>query len=214
MVRRVATGWAEFRSWIRRRVAEDNRDPEATWTRFQKLAAGSERAEILKLIVRVGGILPNHERYRLAVATTRLLAPIEWPKEWSEARPALVTALDKLVDETCPDEHASFFALHDLGIDAELERVGHLVLIDALHLLRRPCRRDELPSLARLCNLGNTTCLGVYRRVILRSGDDASLDPDARARYRSAFENYAGAARTLNATVGAVIFEGLDAVLP
>lgn len=213
-VRRVATGWAEFRSWIRRRVADGNRDPEATWTRFQKLAASSELAEILKHLLRVGRILPDTERYRLAVATTRLLAPIEWPKEWAAARPALVAALETLVDETCPSDHVSFFALHDLGADAEIERVGHLVLIAARDLLRRPCRRDELPTVAGLCNLGSATCLGVYRRAIQKSTNDAALDSGARARYRSAFADYAAAARVLNGAAGAVLFEGLDAVLP
>jgi len=213
-VRRVATGWAELQGWIGRRIAQDNRDLEATWTWFQKLVASSERAVLLKHIVRVGLILPDQERYQLAVVTTRQLAPIEWPIEWSEARPALVAALDTLVDETCPDEKVSFFALHDLGVDAELERVGHLVLINARDILRRPCRRDDLPSLARLCNLGSATCLGVYRRVISQSGEGASIDQDARTRYRSAFEGYAAAARALNDAVGAVLFEGLDAVVP
>ena len=186
----------------------------ATWTRFQKLAAGSEREDVLKHVVRVGRILPDHERYVLAVATTRLLAPIEWPNEWSEARPALVAALDTLVDATCPSELESFFALHDLGIDAELERLGHFVLIDARDLLRRPCRRDDLPTIASLCNRGSAACLGVYRRVVQQADQSAPIDQNARARYRSAFEGYASAARRLNGAVGAVLFEGLDAVLP
>jgi hypothetical protein len=213
-VPRVATGWAELRTWIRRRVADDKRDHEATWTRFQKLAARSERADILRHIIGIGRILPDQERYRLAVAVTRLLAPIEWPKEWSDVRPALVAALETLADETCPVENATFFALHDLGADAEIERLGHLVLIDARDLLLRPCRRDDLPSIARLCNLGSATCLDVYRKVILRSGEGVLIDQDARARYRRAFEGYATAARALNDVVGAVLFEGLDAVVP
>ncbi len=211
---RVATGWAELQGWIGRRIAEDNRDLDATWTQFQNLAAGSERAYILKHIVRVGRILPDQERYQLAVVTTRLLAPIEWPSEWSEARPSLIAALDTLVDETCPDEKTSFFALHDLGTEVDHQRLGHLVLLNALDLLRRPCRRDELPIVARLCNAGSTTCLSAYRRMILQSEEGASIEQDARARFRSAFEGYAAAARTLNDAVGAVLFEGLDAVLP
>lgn len=210
----MATGWAEFWSWIRRRVVAENRDPEATWTRFQKLAAGSERADILKNVVHVGRILSDRERYRLAVVTTRLLAPIEWPKEWSEVRPALVAALDTLVDETCPDEKASFFALHDLGTEVDIQRLGHVVLLNARDLLRRPCRRDELPIVARLCNAGGVTCLGVYRRMIVQSGEGAAIDQDARARFRSAFAEYAEAARALNGAVGAVLFEGLDALVP
>jgi hypothetical protein len=213
-VRGVATGWAELLKWIRRRVAADERDLEATWTRFQKLAVRSERAEILKTIVRVGRVLPDQERYRLAVATTRLLAPIEWPSEWREAWPSLVAAVDTLVEETCPDAKASFFALHDLDTDAELQRVGHVVLIDARNLLRQPCRRDELPTVASLCNTGSSVCLHAYRKVIERSGEGTSIDQDARARYRSAVAAYAEAAAALNEAVGAVLFEGLDAPVP
>jgi hypothetical protein len=199
---------------MRRAAATGQRDVEATWTRFQKLAERSERADILKFIVRVGLVLPDEERYGLAAATTMLLAPIEWPSEWSEVRPALVAALDTLVEETDPDAEESFFALHDLGADAELQRVGHLVLHGARDLLRRPCRRDELPIVARLCNIGNAACIGTYRRAIQRSRQDASIHRDTRARYRSAFAGYAEAAEELNDTVGVVLFEGLDAPLP
>lgn len=210
----MATGWAELSKWIRRRVAADERDLEATWTRFQKLATQSERADVLKDIVRVGRVLPSQERYRLAVATTRLLAPIEWPKEWREAWPSLVAAVHTLVQETCPGAKASFFALHDLGTDAELQRIGHVVLIDAYDLLRQPCRRDELITVASLCNTGSSVCLGAYRKAMQRSGKGASIDQDARARYRSAFAAYAEAAAALNGAVGAVLFEGLDAPVP
>ena len=187
---------------------------EATWTRFQKLTAGSERADILKNVVHVGRILPDRERYRLAVVTTRLLAPIEWPKEWSEVRPALVAALDTLVKETDPYADSSFFSLHDMKGDAELQQVGHLVLVGARDLLLRPCRRDELPTVASLCNAGNTACLRTYRRAFRRSEDAEVTDQDSRARFRSAFAAYADAAETFNSIVGAVLFEGLDAPVP
>ncbi len=213
-VRRVATGWAEFWSWIRRRAVADNRDLEATWTRFQKLAAGSERADTMKNIVHVGRILPDRERYRLAVATTRMLAPIEWPQEWSEARPALVAALDTLVGETDPHAYESFFALHDMKGDAELQKVGHLVLVGARDLLLRPCRRDELPTVARLCNTGNAACLRAYRKAFRREDEAGFIDQDSRARFRSAFAVYAEAAEIFNGIVGAVLFEGLDAPVP
>jgi hypothetical protein len=217
-VRRVATGWAEFWSWIRRRAGADNRDLEATWTRFQKLAESSERADLLKHIVHVGRILPDQERYRLAVATTRMLAPIEWPKEWSEARPALVTALDTLVIETDPGADVSFFALHDMQDDADPPKVGHIVLVCARDLLLRPCRRDDLPTVARLCNTGSAACLRAYRkayRMPYRQCTGAPpVDEDSRARFRSAFAAYAEAAETFNGVVGVVLFEGLDAPVP
>lgn len=168
----------------------------------------------MKNIVHIGRILPDRERYRLAVATTRLLAPIEWPQEWSEVRPALVAALGTLVEETDPHAGASFFALHDRKGDAELQRVGHLVLVGARDLLLRPCRRDELPTVARLCNTGNAACLRAYRRAIVRSKQTAVLDQDSRARFRSAFAAYAEAAETFNGVVGVVLFEGLDAPVP
>jgi hypothetical protein len=213
-VPRVATGWAELLTWIRRRVAEGNHDPEATWTRFEKRAARSERTDILKYIVRVGQILPDKERSRLAVVTTRLLAPIEWPNEWSEVRLPLVAALDTLVEETDPQADTSFFALHDLEGDAELQKVGHLVLVGSRDLLLRPCRRDELTTVARLCNVGITACLRAYRRTLRRCAKTATIEQGSRIRFRSAFAAYAEAAEVLNQVVGAVLFEGLDAPVP
>lgn len=209
---RVATGWAELSKWIRRRVAEGTREPEATWARFQRLATRSERADILKHIVRVGKVLPDQERYRLAVSTTKLLAPLEWPLEWSALRPALVVALDALVDETCPNTGGSFCDLHDFGECTELQAFGHVVLMNARDLLRRPCRRDELPTVARLCNAGNSACLRASRRATPRSGaSDPAACEQGRARYLSALAEYARAAAALNEAVGAVLFEGLNA---
>ncbi len=210
----VGSGWAELLRWVRLRVQREERDPAATWSRFQKLAARSERAEILKHVVRVGRLLPDLERYRLAVSITRMLAPIEWPSEWSEARLRLVSALDTLVEETDPDAASSFFGLHDLGPDAVLQRVGHRVVQNSRDLLQRPCRRDELAVVARLCNAGNAACLLAYRRAVKRSAALVTDDQAARAHYRSAFEAYAEAAGALNEVVGAVLFEGLDASIP
>lgn len=211
----VATGWAELLKRLRRLAAEGRQDPDAAWTKFEELALSSERANILKGIVRLGRLLPELERYRLAVAITRLLAPVEWPPAWSAARPALVEALDALVEEANPDADDSFLATHGIDDNPDLRYVNYHVLYAARNLLRRPCRRDELRTVALLCNTGMALLLKEYRRV--KKDTDAGTPSRAvlaaRRRLRRALAAYTEAASALNDAVGAVLFEGLHARL-
>jgi hypothetical protein len=212
----VATGWAELLRRIRRLAAEEREDPEATWKKFQQLAARSERASILKPLVRLGRVLPSRERHVLAVSITRILAPLEWPPEWIQGRAELVDALDALLEEMDPNEPSSFLSLGGLGGDGELTwRVSRIVLYSARNLLHRPCRRDELRTVALLCNTGILINLQSYRRSAKQINQDTAPRPlvDARVRYRNALVNYATAASVLNGAVGAVLFEGLHAPL-
>ena len=209
----MARGWAEFLKRLRRLAAEGRQEPDAAWTRFEDLASRSERANILKTIVRLGKVLPEGERYRLAAAVTRILAPIEWPPEWAAKRLDFVAALDTLVEETNPEEDSSFFALCSAGRNEELQRVTHLVLFAARDLLRRPCRRDELRTVALLCNTGLSQVLKSYRRSAKRiaAGGMPGSVVDAHTRCRQALAAYAEAASDLNEAAGVVLFEGLHA---
>jgi hypothetical protein len=99
--------------------------------------------------------------------------------------------------------------------EGKAHATGHAVLQSALHLLRPPCRRDQLRIVARLCNIGQTTCHQVYRHALARrrGAPVSGALLDARTRYVFAFEHYAVAARALNSAVEEVLFEGLDARL-
>lgn len=211
----VVTGWAELLKRLRRLAAEGRQDPDAAWTKFEELALSSERANILKAVVRLGRLLPELERYRLAVAITRILAPVEWPPAWSAARPALVEALDALVEEADPDADDSFVATHDVDGNPDLRYVNHHVLYAARSLLRRPCRRDELRTVALLCNTGVALLLKEYRRATkdADTGTPSRAALDARRRLRRALAAYTEAASALNDAVGSVLFEGLHARL-
>lgn len=215
----MATGWAELWNRIRRLAEAGERDHEGTWTRFAKAAARSERAAVLKGVVRAGELLPLRERYNLAVAITRLLAPVEWPPEWVPARQKLILALDGLVQVTDPDAEPAPLAPHGPeAIDSSLE-VAHLLFVSSQELLRRPCRRDELRTVATLCNAAVALCLRMSRRAHsrYRKADPArrgALDFLAStAHFEDAFAAYAEAANELNAAAGVVLFEGLFASL-
>jgi len=205
----VGLGWAEFLKRIRRLVAEGRQDPVATWKKFEELARSSPQAQTLEIIISIGRRLPEHQRYRLAVAVTRILAPIEWPAAWDIARPELVEALDVLVEETNPEVEGSFFALLATSSDADTHSAANVILYTARNLLSKPCRRDELRTVATLCNSGIAICLMVYRssRVRRRSRDIGR----AADRFRDALTDYADSAALLNEAMGAVLFEGLHA---
>jgi hypothetical protein len=212
----VASGWAELWKRIRRLAEVDERDFEGTWARFRKLASSSERASALKILVRVGSVLSERERYSLAVAVTRILAPIEWPSEWIPARTKLTNALDALIEETDPDNQLP--ASNPYVVDAQARETSHVVLYVAGDLLRKPCRRDELRSVAALCNTGIALRLRLERK---RAGPALNLPSGVRQRdieasslrFRRAMAAYVEAANELNDAVGAVLFEGLHAPL-
>ncbi len=202
----VATGWAEYLEQLRRLASEGTRDHLAGWATFEKLAAGSPQPEPLMLLVRLGRDLPERERYRLAVAVTRLLAPMEWPLEWEVVRPGLIYALSELADEMDPDGHDSFFGHVVTKEGAKTRRIAHLTIVAAIDLLRKP-RRDQLRSIAMLCNASMAACIEAYRQF-------SKSVPLANTQvFGLAIAEYASAADLLNDATGAVLFEGLHAVL-
>src|SRR5262249_32196336 len=89
--------------------------------------------------------------------------------------------------------------------------MANVVLYAACNLLSKPCRRDELRTVALLCNTGFALCRKTYRTF--RKRLPGSVAPDSAVRFRDALIEYAGAADLLNDAVGAVLFEGLHAEL-
>jgi hypothetical protein len=143
------------------------------------------------------------------VAITRILAPIEWSQAAERVRPALVLALDALVQETDPAANDSFFsfeveALEAAGNSGHVLRMTHVLFFAARDFLQKPCRRDELQTVALLCNWGYSTAVREYR---------SAQNPSVRStrRMRDALVAYAEAADALNDAVGNVLFEGLHA---
>jgi hypothetical protein len=183
-------------------------DPEAAWTRFRALAIASEQVALPELAIRFSRA-PARDRVVLAGAVAEMLAPVEWPSDWQEARWQLINALDKILSETdgfTPESFPSRLALQD---ERHLQMVGWSTLESARNLLRTPCRRDELRVVARLCNTGNTACTFAYRKAMKRLGSRSTEEPIAEAlrRYSISAELYATAARALNETCGSAIFE-------
>lgn len=202
----MTTGWAEFLGRLRRLASKGQRNHAVGWATFEKLAQGSPQQKTLAIVVRLGHELPERERYRLAVAVTRLLAPIEWPEEWEAVRPSLADAISRLASEMNPDEENTLFAKIATRKGAESRRMAYLAMASAEDLLRKP-RRDQLRTIAMLCNAGMAVCIETHRQCS-RTTDSSNLHA-----FGAAIANYAAAASSLNEAAGAVLFEGLHAAL-
>lgn len=123
----MASGWAEFLKSLRRDHRAGTLNGEAAWSQFALLAAVSEQPMPLGVVESLGTVVPPAKRLGLTTAIAALLAPVEWPPEWRAPRAALFEALEHLCEQTSPAEQGSFFALHDLGTNAEPLQIGHLV---------------------------------------------------------------------------------------
>jgi hypothetical protein len=155
----VITGWAEFLRWIERRAGAGERDRAGTWLEFTKLAEQSERASSLRLLTKCGVVLPESERQGLVVAVARLLAPLERPVPARACRTAVAAALGALVRETDPDSGDSFFAIEMQSLEMDENgrdtlRLTHVLLFAAHEFFHGPCRRNDLPTVAHMCNWG------------------------------------------------------------
>jgi hypothetical protein len=146
----VTPGWAELLAWMQQQSAGGTLDAEAAWDAFRAVVATSEHAALPELCARFHAA-PARDRLALAGTIASLLAPVEWPTSWRDARLGLVNALDALVRETAPDSIP-----FDLTLDErDLYHGGWTDLALARDLLRVPCRRDELRWVAKLCDAGN-----------------------------------------------------------
>ena len=202
----VTTGWNEFLGRLGRLANRGQRNYEAGWATFEKLVQSSPRQETLAIFLRLGRELPERERYRLAVGVTRLLAPIEWPQEWEAVRPTLADAISRLASEMDPDEENSFFAQIATRKGAEPRRMAYLAMASAEDLLRKP-RRDQLRTIAMLCNAGMAVCIETHRQC------SKTMNSSNLHSFGAAIADYATAAGLLNEAAGAVLFEGLHAAL-
>lgn len=158
----VATGWAEFLKRLQRLAIKGQRSHPAGWATFEELAQHSPRRDTLAIFLRLGQVLPERERYQLAVAVTRLLAPIELPQEIEAVRPRFADAVSRLSEEMDPDVDESFFARIANQKGADRRRMAHLAMAAADDLLRKP-RRDQLRTIGLLCNVGMAECIEAQR---------------------------------------------------
>jgi hypothetical protein len=198
-------GWAELLAWMHDRIAEGKLSPDLAWQHFRELAATSKHPAIGELVVRFRAA-PAKDRVALVGTIASILAPVEWPPAWDEARRQLVAALGGLL--LAMDD-----GFGDLGQDDEIFRAGISTLSVARDLLRAPCRRDELRAVARLCDLGNAWCWRAAGRALERVGARAADEPVREANRRRAliaYATYAQAARTMNDMCGATVFAGLE----
>lgn len=202
----VVSGWAEFLKRLQRLAVKGQLNHAAGWVTFEELVQQSPRRDTLTIFLRLGQVLPERERYRLAVAVTRILAPIELPQEIEAIRPRLIDAISSLSEQMDPDGDDSFFGKIASKKGADRRRMAHLAMVSAEDLLRKP-RRDQLRTIALLCNAGMTECVAGYRKYGRFSKQTYAI------RFGTALADYVAAADAMNDASGAVLFEGLHASL-
>jgi hypothetical protein len=208
----VPTGWAEFLERFKQQVDSGQADPHALWSEFLQRSQTSPRAQALDVFASIVQKTPVEERVSVAFMVAALLDPLEWPPEWEQHRSELLDALGALDSAIAPGKPDSLATLLALGPDDMGYWGGVLMFLIALQLLSTPCRRDQLPTVARLCWTGLFGVLKAYQVALARAGESARSGPilEARMRFDAAFDRYAQAARALNAAVGEVLFQRLD----
>jgi hypothetical protein len=220
----VATGWQELLEQ-RRKVPAGTDEAEAwnsVWSTFASLVIRSPRFTDGPGMLRA--IESSSSRYTDAFLIALLLAPTEWPIEWEARRPELVRALSELRRQTrlgdpqasANPEPATFFAQIELGVDKAAIEISHRVLAAAVDLLGTPCRRDQIGSVADLCNVATSKLHAAYQRAVAQQGETAMREPllGAHLRYRVAALRYDDAAMVMNNAIGSVLFHPYDAAGP
>jgi hypothetical protein len=155
---------------------------------------------------------PSKDRLALAGTIAGLLAPVDWPLAWEDARMHLIQGLTALLVEMSEDTPGNLLHVIDLDLDLDLYHAGCFQLARARDFLYTPCRRDALREVARLCVVGNFWCWRALGRAVVRSRERAASEPvdNARRRHAIAFETYAEGARAMNEACGVVLFGALD----
>lgn len=219
----MATGWQELLEQMRAASNDvHGKEWDGLWKSFAFLMVRSTAFGDGHAMVAY--VEHDPTKYALALLLTALLAPTEWPVEWEAQRPELVRALAELRRQTRSSEPTanagreppSFFALVELGPDKATVEIGHRVLATAVDLLGTPCRRDQVPTVADLCNLATSRLGAAYQRALARQGELAMREPllAAHLRYRVAALRYDDAALAMNDAIGSVLFHPFDAAAP
>ena len=213
----MATGWLELSEQLRA-LPGKREAVEQWWSKFTSLMQRSQHLNGPALLKIIEG---DASRYVIAGIVAGLLAPTQWPVEWEEQRPELIRALGELRRQTrlldpgggAAPEPATFFAQIELGEDRAPVEISHRILAAAEDLLVTPCRRDQMGSVAGLCNLATASLRAAYQRALARQGAAVMQEPllGAHLRYRVAVLRYDDAAAAMNDTVGSVLFHPFDA---
>lgn len=205
----MAIGWAE----LLEKVLSAPAGPDAVWAEFREVAERSPRAAVLEPALRLAERLPAADRRTLVVALATCAAPLEWPLEREAIRPSLTAALGDLLREMDPAQPSSLpRMLHlDLTPHADIHTAGLVAMRGAHQMLRLPCRRDEIRTVAYLCNWGRFACHASYGRALAQAAGGSATA--AVIRYEVARSRFDEQARAFNHIYGNVLFETGEAPL-
>lgn len=210
----MPNGWDEFLEKVKRQAAlEEPQGLQAIWTEFLQRSQKSPRAEALQMLVQAVQKAPLDQRASVAFVVATLLAPLEFPPEWEQPRLRVVDALIGLMDPLNNFEDANALTgLLESDTESALLVSGAWVVLSNANRLLIMCRREDLRTIAGLCDLGLAqVVLPLRKEFAKRAGrplDEKILQ--ARIRFEAALDQYAQAARAFNAAVGEVVFKFLD----
>jgi hypothetical protein len=206
--------WQRFLRRIAKLRGGGQIDDASIWSEFCKLAGFSSRQEDLAFLTRLGENLGSStHRALLAVAVARLLAPIEWPKAWEKAGRPLVDALNAFVVELDPSEAGTAVQMLELSVAEEGRdsardfRTARRVVRAATRLLEKPCRRDELPLVAGMCNMGMGLAVRAFRETYEEQPQGLSSGVEvAWIQFNNTLRKYRAAISIMNDALGEALF--------
>lgn len=194
-------GWAELVQTTKDDLHRGRLDRATVWRSFEELAASSEHASALELLVTLGRRLPEVDQVRIVVAATQLLAATEWPASLRGPRQDLVRALAQVLQALGPVEELTD-DLRSSGLMA-----GYAMLATARSLLSRPCARADIPSVARLCNAALLFLVKGLREEAGAGGSRVAARGDLHPTVMVALGGYWLAAAAFNKACGTAFFD-------
>lgn len=209
----MPTGWTEYLEKFKRQMAAgEPTDPHALWSEFLQQSKTSPRAEALQLFAQIVQKAPIAQRLTVAALLTSLLEPLEWPPEWEQHRPQLLGALELLLTAVSPMKPDSLSTQLGLTLDGNALLSGGVFILSSAAQLLFTSRRDQLHTVAGLCDVGLHQLVVALRHAFARRAKQPMGEAllQARIRFDAALERYAQAARALNSATGEVLFTNLD----
>lgn len=195
----MATDWVEYLSFLKAERQVSALAPTSStdfWTRFKTDAQSSQWGETLADLLAQSESLSRRLRLSVAVAISRILSTLEWPPAWDARREALAGALDGLAEvvrEWLPSARNDFDSA--APSEQDIATLAYAGLVTAQALLRHPCRRDELRTVAVLCNAVAAAILRAQQRRC-----------SAEVKFTLALARYTKATGAMNDAVGTQLF--------
>lgn len=219
----MSADWAPFLASLGELFQDDAPGPaldsaDELWTQFRELATRSRQADVLQPLVALVDRARVDEMSRLEamLALLQLVVAQEWPPAMDQARERCASALRALLHELDMRRERTLAFQLQAALDPAFPELVSVIAV-AREMLAEPCMPGQLLHVARLCNIGLRSCLGMMRAALDNSQECEQINSeeinDARIALLHAHSRYVEAARELHRESGAALFQDFSHLL-